>query len=559
MGIRPNLRHADGSVPRTDRIMFHHGVWLNLAGKDATSGGPERFFAAGEEKTNLSLPKGYGYAYKASDPWLLNYMIHNLVARTDDVYITYDIDFVPATSPAAASIKPARPVWMDVENGKLYPVFDVFRGAGSKGRFTYPTQNPSAYAGRPNRPNRWRVDRDSVLIGTAGHLHAGGLWNDLYVTRKGRRAHLFRSRAKYFEPLGPVSWDLAMTVTPKNYRAGLKKGDVLSTTVTYESKRASWYESMGIMVSWLADAGPRVDPFRHKVDVKGKTTHGHLAENNVHGGKNDRRRPSRRRGVGRVLVEDRDQQLRLPAREVRRRPHAGGPPGPVHHLHQHRRGAGDLPLGDLVPAALQPVHGHRLPDRQRPGRVRLRPAGLRRAAHPKPQHLVHAQAAQGGHLRLLLPHPPVHARGLPGQEVGAATTDVQSMAGPKRSPVRWPRARKEATRSDLACGRDHQHLSRRSGRGDDDVALRPEADTWVDASQPTVSFGTSSQMRVDTSPQSQAYLRFKVAGLAGRPVRRVRLGAPAATARRPSSSWTSTFQGASSGESSSVLAYQRLK
>ena len=55
------------------------------------------------------------------------------------------------------------------------------------------------------------------------------------------------------------------------------------------------------------------------------------------------------------------------------------------------------------------------------------------------------------------------------------------------------------------------------------LQFTPEADTWVDASQPTVSFGSSSQMRVDTSPQSQAYLRFKVAGLAGRPVRRVRL------------------------------------
>ncbi len=51
----------------------------------------------------------------------------------------------------------------------------------------------------------------------------------------------------------------------------------------------------------------------------------------------------------------------------------------------------------------------------------------------------------------------------------------------------------------------------------------PEADTWVDASRPTTSFGTSSQMRVDTSPQSESYLRFKVAGLSGRPVRRVRL------------------------------------
>ncbi len=76
-----------------------------------------------------------------------------------------------------------------------------------------------------------------------------------------------------------------MTATPEKYRVGLKKDDVLSTTVTYESKRASWYESMGIMVSWLADAGPGVDPFKHKVDVEGKTTHGHLPENDVHGGK----------------------------------------------------------------------------------------------------------------------------------------------------------------------------------------------------------------------------------------------------------------------------------
>ncbi len=55
------------------------------------------------------------------------------------------------------------------------------------------------------------------------------------------------------------------------------------------------------------------------------------------------------------------------------------------------------------------------------------------------------------------------------------------------------------------------------------LTFTPEADTWVDASQPTTSFGTSSQMRVDTSPQSQAFMRFRIAGLAGRTVRGVRL------------------------------------
>ena len=64
-----------------------------------------------------------------------------------------------------------------------------------------------------------------------------------------------------------------------------------------------------------------------------------------------------------------------------------------------------------------------------------------------------------------------------------------------------------------------------SGAGEavETLAFTPQADTWVDASQPTTSFGASSRMRVDASPRSQAYLRFKVAGLAGRPVRRVRL------------------------------------
>lgn len=314
VGIRPNLRYADGRVPRSDDIMFHHAVWLNLSARDTTRPGlPQRFFAAGEEKTNLTIPNGYGYAYKASDKWLLNYMIHNLRANGSQVYITYDIDFIPAGSAAAAKTRPARPAWMDVQNGGVYPVFDVLQGSGTNGKFTYPTQAKNPYPGGKPK-NTWTVDRDSVLIGTAGHLHAGGLHNDLWVTRKGARyrgpncakassraaakrceraapsvradtAHLFESKAHYFEPLGPVSWDVSMTATPDKWRVGLKQGDTLKTTVTYGSKLASWYESMGIMVTWLADSGPKVDPFKTKVDKPGALTHGHLNENRVHGGK----------------------------------------------------------------------------------------------------------------------------------------------------------------------------------------------------------------------------------------------------------------------------------
>ena len=59
--------------------------------------------------------------------------------------------------------------------------------------------------------------------------------------------------------------------------------------------------------------------------------------------------------------------------------------------------------------------------------------------------------------------------------------------------------------------------------GVETLKFTPEADTWVDATRPTTSFGTSSQFEVDTSPQSQSFVRFRVAGIAGRQVRAVRL------------------------------------
>ena len=69
-------------------------------------GGLYPFMASGEEKTVYEFPHGYGYPVGASDTWILNYMIHNLTSKAAQVYITYDIDFVPATSPAAAADHP---------------------------------------------------------------------------------------------------------------------------------------------------------------------------------------------------------------------------------------------------------------------------------------------------------------------------------------------------------------------------------------------------------------------------------------------------------------------
>jgi hypothetical protein len=293
--IKPDLTYTNGKVPGVDVIHLHHGVWLNLGEEDLTWPGlPERFVAAGEEKTIADFPDGYGYLHRTKDSWLLNHMIHNLTPVPTQVYMTYEIDFIPRTSPRARGIKRLRPVWMDVQNGSGYPVFDVRKGAGRKGRYTYPNQARNPYAGGP-RKNEWVADRGGVLVATAGHLHPGGLHTDLWVRRngarltgaargRGRKAHLFRSKARYWEPAGAVSWDVSMTATRPDWRVRIRKGDVLSTTATYDTRRAAWWESMGIMVAFMAEPGPGRNPFRQRVNHPGRPTHGHLPENNNHGG-----------------------------------------------------------------------------------------------------------------------------------------------------------------------------------------------------------------------------------------------------------------------------------
>jgi hypothetical protein len=321
--IRPDLIYTNGRVPPVDVIHLHHGVWLNLGRRDATAPFlPERVVAAGEEKTIMQLPEGYGYPYRASQPWALNSMLHNLTPTPARVYMVWEIDFVPASAPAARSIRPVRPIWMDVFNGSGYPVFNVRKGAGRGGTYTFPRDARDPYGGGPRR-NEWVVDRGGVLVATAGHLHPGGLHTDLYVRRRGARieparcgtkprvaarrrcrlnaprgragtAHLFRSVAKYYEPAGAVSWDVSMTGTPADWRVKVRRGDVLRTSATYDSSRAAWWESMGIMVVYMADGGPARDPFRRRVIFPGRVTHGHLPENDNHGGRPARMPDARR-------------------------------------------------------------------------------------------------------------------------------------------------------------------------------------------------------------------------------------------------------------------------
>ena len=298
--IKPNGRLV---TPSVWDLHLHHVVWLK------NGIGPT--FASGEEKTIATIPQGYGLKTKATENWGLNQMIHNLNASDGrQVYITWEIDWVPETTPARTDIAPTTIQWMDVAGApQIYPVFDAEKGfdLDGDGKWTFPDDVPTD----PSEPgfeerskisgaHEWTVPKSgATLVFGAGHLHPGGMRVDLKVARDGpdngtqpgdsagEVKRLFRSDARYYEPAGAVSWDVALEATPRDWRISLKPGDVVSVSVTYNVKRASWYESMGILpLSWSKAQDPAArDPWENAPEVKamykegGVLTHRRLQEN----------------------------------------------------------------------------------------------------------------------------------------------------------------------------------------------------------------------------------------------------------------------------------------
>ena len=285
---RPDLVYLDGTVPPVDVIHLHHGVWLNVSGKSPASPAfdVQPIFFGGEEKTIFRIPRGYGYPYKASDTWLLNEMIHNNTPNAARVRLVWDLDFIPADSALAATVTPVIPFWMDVRRGWGYPVFDAKQGSGgADGAFTFPDEAPTTPYPDGNRQNEFTMPYDATIVAAVGHLHPGGLRDDVSVVRNGASRLIFRSEAKYYDPAGPVSWDVSLTASRPDWRARVNAGDVLRISATYDSRTSSWYENMGIVLLFVAPNDPGgPDPFVDVVDPTGELTHGHLRENDHHGG-----------------------------------------------------------------------------------------------------------------------------------------------------------------------------------------------------------------------------------------------------------------------------------
>jgi len=339
--FRPNLMRADGSVPYIEELHLHHAVWF--APIDNYGNGP--FFATGEEKTIFALPRGYGFPVRATDQWDILYMIHNLQAKSDTVWITYDIDFIAKqVGESQLGLRTAYPMWLDVRPS-IYPVFNAERKYARVDPVThryictYPahqtavispwgtTEIAQGTAGNnvgtpltlPARGEPWgRVAHftGGTLIAIGGHLHPGGISDDLDLQRNGQRQRIFTSEAHYWswtnpaaEGGPPTSWDLSMSVTGlPRWGVHLEPGDTLWMNATYDASIQSTYEDMGIVVAWMAPdvatrpTAPSVEPFTAAHDAsescvsgglsaavptlceKGIVTHGHMEEASHHSG-----------------------------------------------------------------------------------------------------------------------------------------------------------------------------------------------------------------------------------------------------------------------------------
>jgi plastocyanin len=168
---------ADGTQVPISRLMLHHIVFANFGKQDRTCNTitgwdsrtalpamAERFYAAGEERAKLAMPQGYGYPVKAADQWLMTYMVMNHRNRTDTAYIEYNV-----TVDTDPSLKPVEPYWLDVENCKFDPVYDV---PGGKRRGSTDSETTT-----------WTVPKAGRIVAAGGHVHGGG--KDLTLRRQG--------------------------------------------------------------------------------------------------------------------------------------------------------------------------------------------------------------------------------------------------------------------------------------------------------------------------------------------------------------------------------------
>jgi hypothetical protein len=182
-----DLVYPDGEqAGYSTNAQLHHMVLANWSSgrSDATCqvGFPfplglmfgQRFFAAGDERTVIDFPEGYGYQVNATDTWNLIYELAGMSPDPQQVYIEMSYEYVPMST---ADMNNVEPIWMDVAQCG----FSTF----------------SRPAGPSEASWSWNVNRPGGIMAIGGHLHDGGVNIDIRNDSTGEL--ICDSRAGYGE------------------------------------------------------------------------------------------------------------------------------------------------------------------------------------------------------------------------------------------------------------------------------------------------------------------------------------------------------------------------
>jgi hypothetical protein len=248
VGISADLVDQNGVSEPISHVMLHHIVFAKLGTPDTTCSQirdydgrrvnfpAERFYAEGEERTAIEFPAGYGYPNRGTDLWGMLFMLMNHRKVTETVSVQYTVRYV-TDSP----LRPVTPIWLDVENCKADPIFDV------------PGTGPlfSTFS----RHSDFRMPVGGYLVAGGAHLHGGGLRLELSDRTCGRS--LFTAAPTWGLPLiRPVMHEPGpkhMTTFSIPDGIPVAAGDVLRLNAVYDDSLPHT-RTMGIMLVFLAQA-----------------------------------------------------------------------------------------------------------------------------------------------------------------------------------------------------------------------------------------------------------------------------------------------------------------
>ena len=202
---------------------------------------PQRFFAVGEEKTNLKFPPGLRLPVQDDRP--LAPQLHAPQPHAESRRRCGSRTTSTSSRPPSPAAKGISRRASDLDGrAERRDVPRVQRPAGRRPerrvhlprRREGPVQRRAREERVDRRPGRHAaLDRGSRAPGRTARRPVAA------TQRRGRTrptnakpgttdtVHLFSSVSHYYEPAGPVSWDVTMSATPDNWRVQVHKGDKL--------------------------------------------------------------------------------------------------------------------------------------------------------------------------------------------------------------------------------------------------------------------------------------------------------------------------------------------